>query len=93
MLTSPSSKNFRVQKSSGKFLASNFLDQYGILPIDYLPNGQTINPDFYSSLLVQLKEKRRSRGHQAGLVLAQQCSCSQVTCNPEETVLPGLPLS
>jgi len=52
-----------VQKSAGKVLASIFWDQDGILLIDYLPKGQTINAEYYSSLLVQmkdiLKEKRR----------------------------------
>jgi len=32
------------------------LDQDGILLIDYLPKGQTINAEYYSSLLVQLKD-------------------------------------
>jgi hypothetical protein len=52
-----------VQKSTGKVPASIFWDQNGILPIDYLPNDQTINAEYYSSLLVQLEdilmEKRR----------------------------------
>jgi len=54
-----------VQKSAGKVLASIFWDQDGIRLIDYLPKGQTINADYYSSLLVQLKaifkEKRRGK--------------------------------
>jgi len=58
-------KQFRVQKSAGKVLASIFWDQDGILPIDYLPKGQIINAEYYSSLLVQLKdilkEKRRGK--------------------------------
>jgi len=62
---SPRPKKFRVQKSSGKVLASNFWDQDGILLIDYLPKCQTINAEYYSSLLVQLKdilkEKRRRK--------------------------------
>ena len=33
-------KNFQVQKSAGKVLASIFLDQDGILLIDCLPKGQ-----------------------------------------------------
>jgi len=33
------------------FLASIFWDQDGILLIDYLPNGLTINAEYYSSLL------------------------------------------
>jgi len=41
-----------------------------------------------------LKEKRRPQeGHQGGLVLARQCPGSPGTCNPEETGLPGLPVS
>jgi len=32
-----------------------FFDQDGILLIDYLPKGQTINAEYYSSLLVHLK--------------------------------------
>ena len=62
---SPRPKEFRLQKSAGKVLASIFWDPDGILLIDYLPNDQTFNAEFYSSLLVQLKdilkEKRRGK--------------------------------
>jgi len=53
-----------VQKSAGKVLASIFCDQDGILLIDYLTKGQTINGKYYSSLLVQLKDvlKENRRG-------------------------------
>ena len=61
----PTPKKFRVLKSAGKFLASIFWDQDGILLIDFLPKGQTINTEYYSSLPVQLKdilkEKRRGK--------------------------------
>jgi len=54
-----------VQKSAGKVLVSIFWDQDGILLIDCLPKGQTVNAEYYSSLLVQLKdilkEKRRGK--------------------------------
>jgi hypothetical protein len=43
-----------VKKSAGKVLASTFCDQDGILLIAYLPKSQTINPDYYLFLLVQL---------------------------------------
>jgi len=70
-------KKLQVQKSAGKVLASIFGDQDGILLIDYLLKGQTINAEFYSSLLVQLKdilkEKRHGECHQRGFVLARQC--------------------
>jgi len=50
--------------TTGKVLASIFWDQDGILLIDYLPKGQTINAEYYSSLLVQLKDilKEKCRG-------------------------------
>jgi len=47
---------FPSEKSAGKVLASIFWDQDGILLIDYLPKGQSINAEYYSSLLVKLKE-------------------------------------
>jgi len=94
-LTPP--RKFQVQKSVGKFLASIFCDQDGILPMDYLQKGQTINAEYYSSLLVQmkdiLKEKRRRKFAKRGLVLARQCPDSPGTCNPEETGLHGLLMS
>jgi len=86
----PRPKKFRVQKSARKFLASIFLDQDGILLIGYLPKDQTINAEYYSSLLVQLKDILKD---QEGLVLARQCPGSQGACNPEETGLPVLPVS
>ena len=52
----PAPKKSRVQKSAGKVLVSIFLDQDGIFLIDYLPKGQTLTVEYYSSLLVQLKD-------------------------------------
>jgi hypothetical protein len=85
-----------LQKSAWIILASIFCDQDGILLIDYLPKGQATNVEYYSSLLVQLKnickEKPPREFHQMGLVLARICPGSPGTCNPEETGLPGLPM-
>jgi len=86
-----------VQKSAGKVLASIFWDQEGTLLIDYVPKGQIINAEYHSPLLVQLKdilkEKRNGKVTKRGLVLARPCPDSPDTCNPEETGLPGLPMS
>ena len=64
-------KKFRMQKSAGNVLASIFWDQDGILLINYLPKGRTINAEYYSSLLVQLKDilKEKLRGKFAKGVL------------------------
>jgi len=86
-----------VQNSAGKVLAWIFWDLDGILLIDYLPKGQTLNAEYYSSLLVQLKDifegKTQVEIHQSGLVLAGHYPGSPSTCNPEETGVPGLPVS
>jgi len=50
-----------VQKSAGKFHASVFWDQDGILLIDYLPKGQTINAGVLLISADILKEKCRGK--------------------------------
>ena len=70
---SPRPKKFRVQKSTGKVLASIFWGQDGIVLIDYLPNGQTINAEYYSPLLVQLKDIWRKNAE--GISPSTSCSC------------------
>jgi hypothetical protein len=58
---SPQPKKFRVQKSAGKVLSLIFRDQDGILRIDYFSKDQTINSEYYSSLLVQLKDMLKEK--------------------------------
>ena len=90
---SPGPKKFRVQKSAGKVLASIFWDQDGILHIHYLPKGQTINAEYYLSLLAQLKdiskEKTPREGHQGGLVLAQQCPAHRALATQKKLAYLG----
>ena len=91
-------KIIHVQKSTSKILTYIFSDQDVIFLIDYLPNGQTINAESYSSLLVQMKDILMDKHHmqedkQEGHVLARQCPGSPVSWNPRETGLPGLPIS
>ena len=52
----PTPKNSECKNPLEKFSTRFFWDQDGIFFIDYLPKGQTINVDFYLSLLVQLKD-------------------------------------
>ena len=75
---SPRPKNFRVQKSTGQVRASIFWYQDGILLIYYLPKGQTINVEYYSSLLVQLKDILKVKCH--GKVTKGACSCTTIPC-------------
>ena len=71
-------KKFWVQKSAGKVLAAIFWDQDGILLIDYLPKGLTINAKYYLSLLVQLKDILREKCHNTVRSPRGSCSCTTV---------------
>jgi len=71
---SPRPKKFRVQKSAGNFSPRFFWDQDGILLIYYLPKGQTIKAEYYSSLLVQLKDILKE--NPAGRTTRGSCSCT-----------------
>jgi len=74
--SSPRPQKFRVQKSAWNVLASVFWDQDGILLIYYLPKGQTINAEYYSSLIVHwkyiLKEKTRPRKVTKGILFLHE---------------------
>lgn len=50
-------KRPKTQMSAGKVLASVFWDAHGILFIDYLEKGRTINSKYYMALLVRLTEE------------------------------------
>jgi hypothetical protein len=52
-----------VQKYAGKGLASIFCDQEGIFLIDYIPKGKTISTEYYSPLLVGLKDILKEKQH------------------------------
>jgi hypothetical protein len=72
----PVQKKIRVQKSAGNVLVSPRFwgDQEGILLIDYLLKGQTINAEYYSPLRVQLKAILK--GKRRGKFTKNVCSCT-----------------
>lgn len=51
----PAPKRGKTQQSAGKVMASVFWDAHGIIFIDYLEKGKTINSDYYIGLLERLK--------------------------------------
>jgi len=74
----PAPKNSESKNLLESFLPQFFWAQDGILLINYLPKGQTINTEYYSSLLVQLKdilkEKRRGKVTKGVLFLHDNAS-------------------
>ena len=59
--TSPASKKAKVVSSTGKVMASIFWDAKGIVFIDYLQKGKTINGEYYAKLLRELGQAIKSK--------------------------------
>ena len=60
----PNPKRAKTQQSAGKVMASVFWDVKGIIFIDYLQKGTTINSVYYCALLDRLKaEIAKKRPH------------------------------
>ena len=61
-LGSPSPKNFKCSPSVGKLMISLFWDNWGVLLLDFLPKGETINSIRYQETLKKLaRSVRRKR--------------------------------
>ena len=63
--SSPKTKKFKAARSTKKVMATFFGDSKGVIHIDYLPIGTTMNGEYYANLLKQvrqsIKEKRRGK--------------------------------
>ena len=70
----PAPKNSECKNPLEKFSPRFFWDQGGILLTDYLPKGQTINADYYLSLLVQLKDILKEKAAEKSP--RGSCSCT-----------------
>jgi len=70
---SPPTKRVRPEKSAAKTMATVFWDAQGILLLDFLPIGTTMNGEYYAGLLRELrqkiKEKRRGLISRGSLLL------------------------
>src|SRR5260221_2037327 len=69
-LGSPSPKKFKVTPSAGKVMITVFWDARGVLLIEFLPNGETINSACYQATLMKLAVTiRRKRPHLQNVIL------------------------
>jgi len=91
---SPRPKKFGCKNPLENFSPRFFCDQDSILLIDYLPKGQTINAEYYSSLLVQLKdilkEKRHGKVTKGVLFLRDNASADQALAAQKKLAYLGL---
>ena len=49
--TSPRSKKFKSQQSAGKVMVTVFWDSVGVIRVDFMSKGATINSDVYINTL------------------------------------------
>ena len=54
-------KEAKVISSAGKLMASVFWDAKGIVFIDYLQKGRTINGEYFVNLLKQLRKAMKAK--------------------------------
>ena len=95
----PPPKNSKCKNRLEKLVATIYLffggagGQDGILLIDYLPKGQIINAEYYSSLLVQLKdilkEKRREKVTKGFLFLHDNAPAHQALATQKKLTYLG----
>ena len=73
-LRSPPPVKFRVSRSTKKLMATIFWDCDGVIHVDYLPRGSTMNGAYYAALLKRMREslKEKRRGKLKRGVLLQQ---------------------
>ena len=91
----PTPKNSECKNPLEKFLLDFFLDQDGIILIDYLLKGQTINAEYYLSLLVQLKdileEKRSGKITKGVLFLHNDAPAHRTLATQKKLAYLGFP--
>jgi histone-lysine N-methyltransferase SETMAR len=87
---SPRPKNSECKNPLENFSSRFFFNQDGIFLSDYLPKGQTINAEYYSSLLVQLKdilkEKHRCKFTKFVLFLQDNASAHRALAQQKKLV-------
>ena len=56
-VNSPSKKKFKMLPSAGKMMCTVFWDRKGVILLDFLEPGQTINSDRYIAMLTKLRAR------------------------------------
>lgn len=100
---SPSPVKAKVTKSAGKVMLTVFWDAKGVIMTDALPHRQTMNSQYYSNLLINLRKsmakKRRLRRAEQILLLQDNAPCHKArntlnTCTTQNIkILPHPPYS
>ena len=75
-------KRAKIIPYAGNIMGSLFSDARGIIFIDYLQKGKTINGEYYANLLERLsdaiKKKTAAFGEKESIVSSKQCISSHI---------------
>jgi hypothetical protein len=74
----PRKKKFKTAPSAGKVMVTVFWDCDGVILVDVVPRGATINSEVYINTLNKLTSSRNVSG-EFGLARIQQKCCSSMT--------------
>ncbi|GFS24455.1 transposase [Elysia marginata] len=89
---SPAPKKFKVVASARKILLTIFWDMEGIVHIEFLEQGTTINSERYVSTLRALKDRLRwVRQDKVKDVVIQHDNARQTQCALQQLELPTIP--
>jgi len=69
-VNSPLKKKFKMLPSAGKVMCTVFWDRNGVILLDFLEPGQTINSDLYITTLTKLEARISSQAREDNLSLA-----------------------
>ena len=87
--SSPTPRKFKVQQSSKKVMATGFWDAQGVLLVDFLPRGETVNAIRYCQTLDRLREaiRRKRSGRLRQGVLLQHDNATPHTAKLTQDLL------
>ncbi|XP_048251006.1 histone-lysine N-methyltransferase SETMAR-like [Haliotis rufescens] len=87
--TSPKTKKFKATRSNKKVMMTIFWDSKGVIHIDYLPHGTTMNGEYYARLLKQVRQsiKVKRRGKIRRGILLHQDNAPVHTSHVEMTAV------
>ena len=86
---SPRTKKFKTTPSAGKLMITVFWDIGGVILVDVMARGETINSDAYIRTLQKLKERyRRLRPNRnpGGMLIQHDNACPHTSLRTQEAI-------
>ena len=88
--TSPRSKRFKSQQSAGKVMVTVFWDSVGVILVDFMSKGATINLDVYIDTLKKLKAREYEESDLLWKCLRFYCNMTTLGFTPASKPMRSL---